>query len=200
MEVGALGEREGFGIQTINVRRRVLLWAALCTIGMTGCGFRLRGWQGYAFSRVYIDGAQDNVRARLTRLIEGGSDATVVPSPVEAEVLLIISEKRHQKTLTIDRENKVNSFEINYSMTYSLLRKRDGGRLIEPGEISLGRAMTYNTKAAQAKSTEIDILYLDMQNDACDQLIRRLAALRTLYPEPDEVLPSIVPRTRVPPM
>ena len=59
-------------------------------------------------------------------------------------------------------------------MNYSLIAK-DGTLLIPPSVIALNRAMTYSDQFSQAKSAESEILFADMENDAIDQLTRRLA-------------------------
>ncbi|MGF6841390.1 outer membrane lipopolysaccharide assembly protein LptE/RlpB [Paraburkholderia youngii] len=59
--------------------------------------------------------------------------------------------------------------------------------------------MTYSDQFSQAKAAESDILFADMENDAVDQLIRRLGVVRSLHPTPAEAVPGIVPRAPLPP-
>lgn len=42
--------------------------------------------------------------------------------------------------------------------------------------------MTYNDRYALAKQAESELLYRDMENDATDQLMRRLALVHSLKP------------------
>jgi len=71
--------------------------------------------------------------------------------------------------------------------------------LIPPSVISLNRAMTYSNQYTQAKSQESDLLYVDMENDAVDQLTRRLASVHSLHPPPEQRTPGIAPRAPLPP-
>src|SRR6478609_7986933 len=94
-------------------------------------------------------------------------------------------------------ERVVQDYELIYSLYYSLTGA-DGTVLIPPSVIALNRAMTYSTQYALAKQQEADLLYRDMQNDAVDQLTRRLAVVRSLHPAPSEQTPGIAPRAPLP--
>jgi LPS-assembly lipoprotein len=165
---------------------------------LSACGFQLRGQQDYAFKRLYIAGGSAAAGARLARLVQGGSDTVVVKSVADADATLQISEGRSTSTLTLNSLGVVAEYQLNLSMTYTLVGK-DGAVLIQPSVISLNRAMTYSDQYSQAKSAESDILYADMENDAIDQLTRRLAIVRTLHPAPGQEVPGVAPRAPLPP-
>ncbi|AEA59277.1 LPS-assembly lipoprotein LptE [Burkholderia gladioli] len=178
--------------------RRSFLMAVGSAVLLSACGFQLRGTQDYAFKHLLIVGAQPAVAARLTRMVEGGSDTRVVKAQADADAILRVSEARGTGTLTLDEFGTVEEYQLNYSLSYTLTTK-DGALLIAPSVISLNRAMTYNAQFVQAKAQESDILFADMQNDAVDQLTRRLSVVHTLTPRPSEVAPGIAPRAPLPP-
>jgi LPS-assembly lipoprotein len=165
---------------------------------LSACGFQLRGEQNYAFKRLAIVGAAPPVAARLTRMIEGGSDSVVVQSPSNADAVLRVSEARSFNTLTVNYLGVVEEYQANYSLNYSLAAP-DGSPLIRPSTIALNRAMTYSDQYSTAKVTESDLLFADMQNDAVDQLTRRLAVLKTLHPTPEQIVPGVAPGAPLPP-
>jgi LPS-assembly lipoprotein len=165
---------------------------------LSACGFQLRGQQDYAFKRLAIVGAPAPVAARLTRMVEGGSDTVVVNSPANADAVLRVSEARSTSTLTLNTLGVVEEYQLNYSLSYTLVGA-DGTMLINPSVIALNRAMTYSTQYSLAKGQEADILYADMQNDAVDQLTRRLGVVHTLHPAPGQEVPSVAPRAPLPP-
>ncbi|HTH76070.1 MAG TPA: lipopolysaccharide-assembly family protein, partial [Trinickia sp.] len=68
--------------------RRSFLALACGALMLAGCGFQLRGQQNYAFKRLAIVGAPPAVSARLTRMIQGGSDTVVVESTANADAVL----------------------------------------------------------------------------------------------------------------
>ncbi|HKT95760.1 MAG TPA: LPS assembly lipoprotein LptE [Paraburkholderia sp.] len=179
------------------IRRSFLLLAGSALM-LSACGFQLRGEQNYAFKRLAVVGATPPVTARLTRMIEGGSDSVVVDSPTNADAVLRVNEVRSFSTLTLNSLGVVEEYQVNYSLNYTLTAP-DGSALIQPSSIALNRAMTYSDQYSTAKVSESDLLFADMQNDAVDQLTRRLAVLKTLHPTPGQVVPGVAPRAPLPP-
>jgi len=179
------------------IRRSFLLFVGSAVV-LSACGFQLRGQQNYAFKRLLVVGAPPVVAARLTRMIEGGSDTVIVKIANDADAILHVSELRGQNTLTLNQYGAVKEYQLNYSMSYTLTGV-DGTLLIAPSVISLNRAMTYSDQYTNAKMQESDILYADMQNDSVDQLMRRFAIVRSLHPTPAEAVPGIVPHAPLPP-
>jgi LPS-assembly lipoprotein len=180
------------------VIRRSFLALVCGTAVLAACGFQLRGQQNYAFKRLAIVGAPPIVAARLTRMIEGGSDTVVVESPSNADAILTLGEGRGQRVLTLNLAGAAQEYELTYSLSYSLA-SADGTSLIPTSSIALNRAMTYNTQFATAKTQEAELLYTDMENDAVDQLTRRLATVHSLHPASGPQTPGIVPRAPLPP-
>ena len=54
--------------------RRSLLTLVCSVLMLSACGFQLRGQQDYAFKRLFISGGSAAAGARLTRIVQGGSD------------------------------------------------------------------------------------------------------------------------------
>jgi LPS-assembly lipoprotein len=180
------------------VTRRLFMTLVCGVLMLSACGFQLRGQQDYAFKRVYIAGGSPAAVARLTRLVQGGSDTVVVTSVANADATLLLTEGRGISTLTINSLGSVEEYAINLSMNYTLTAK-DGTVLIPPSAIALNRAMTYSDQFSQAKGAEADILYADMENDAVDQLVRRLSNVHSMHPAPGQEVQPISPRAPLPP-
>ena len=178
--------------------RRSLLTLVCSVLMLSACGFQLRGQQDYAFKRLFISGGSPAAAARLTRIVQGGSDTVVVTSVANADATLQITEGRGTSTLTLNTLGVVEEYAMNLSMNYTLIGK-DGTVLIPPSVIALNRAMTYSDQFSQAKAAESDLLFADMENDAIDQLSRRLSMVRSLHPAPGEQVPGIAPRAPLPP-
>jgi LPS-assembly lipoprotein len=180
------------------VTRRSFL-TLVCGVAMlSACGFQLRGQEDYAFKRLAITGAAPAFSARLTRIIQGGSDTVVVNSPANADAVLRITESLGNSVLTLNSLGVVEEYALTYSISYTLVGK-DGTVLIPPSAIALNRAMTYSDQFSQSKAAEADILYADMRNDAADQLWRRLAIVKSLHPTPEQAVPAVAPRAPLPP-
>ena len=67
------------------------------------------------------------------------------------------------------------------------------------GIAALVASNTFVPTFSQAKAAEADLLFADMENDAVDQLVRRLGVVRSLHPTPAEAVPAVVPRAPLPP-
>ncbi|MDE1183299.1 LPS assembly lipoprotein LptE [Paraburkholderia sp.] len=178
--------------------RRSFLTLACSAMMLSACGFQLRGQQDYAFKRLAISGAPAAFAARLTRIVQGGSDTVIVNSAANADAVLNVAEVRGTSTLTLNSLGVVEEYALNYTLIYSLIGK-NGVQLIPQSSIALNRAMTYSDQYSQAKSAEADILYADMQNDAVDQLTRRLGVVHSLNPGPGQQAPAVNPRAPLPP-
>jgi LPS-assembly lipoprotein len=165
---------------------------------LSACGFQLRGQQDYAFKRLAISGAAPAFSARLTRIVQGGSDTVVVNSVANADAILQVSESLGNSVLTLNSLGVVEEYALTYGLNYSLVGK-DGTVLIPPSSIALNRAMTYSDQFSQSKANEADILYADMRNDAVDQLSRRLSIVKSLHPAPGQGVPAVSPRAPFPP-
>ncbi|MNR66910.1 LPS-assembly lipoprotein LptE [compost metagenome] len=61
-----------------------------------------------------------------------------------------------------------------------LLRKPDGDEIIPDTELLQQRDISYNETIALSKEAEEQMLYRNMQTDVVQQLLRRLAAVKTL--------------------
>jgi LPS-assembly lipoprotein len=62
------------------------------------------------------------------------------------------------------------------------VRTLQGVELIAPTEVVLQRDISFNETAVLAKETEEILLYRDMQSDLVQQLLRRVAAIKSLTP------------------
>jgi LPS-assembly lipoprotein len=74
---------------------------------------------------------------------------------------------------------QVREFQLRLRFSFKLRTPQDK-ELIEQAEILQQRDISYNESAALAKEAEEALLYRDMQSDLVQQIMRRLAAIRTL--------------------
>lgn len=156
----------------------------LILILLAACGFQLKGQQDYAFKRLYIEPsgtASPSMIVRVKRMIQTGSDTVIVAATHDADAILSVSAARNQRALSLTAQGAVEEYELATSVVYALTGT-DGTILIPTSMIRLNRSMTYNDRYALAKQAESELLYRDMENDATDQLMRRLALVHSLKP------------------
>ena len=153
--------------------------AAAALLG--GCGFHMRGNADFAFKRLYLGiPANSLMGADLRRNIRNGSDTQVVADPKEADALLdVLSDTRAKTILSITTEGVVREYRLTYRFSFRL-RDASGKELIPPSTLVLTRDLTYNEANTLAKDYEEQQLYRDMQRDVVNQLMRRLAAVKTI--------------------
>lgn len=129
------------------------------------------------FDTIYVTAPDySSFGAEFKRYVESGGKTRVTNRPEQAQVILeILSETQEQQILSLTSAGRVAEFLLRYRVTFRLRdnQKRDW---IPQGEIQLQRDYTYDDTIVLAKENEAKLLYLDMKNDAIQQLVRRLAA------------------------
>ncbi len=164
-------------------RRTALRWTlAAGAAGMLGaCGFQLRGSSQTAlpFKTIYL-GFPDNspLGTELRRNLKADG-TTVVKTPQEAEAILdVLSEAREKVVLSLNSQGRVREYPLYYTFNFRL-RDNAGKILLPPTQLVLKRDISFNESQVLAKETEEASLYRDMQSDLVQQILRRLAALKS---------------------
>jgi LPS-assembly lipoprotein len=160
------------------------LVAASVLLVTAGCGFRLRGTPNFAFKSIYInipDGSA--VGNDLKRALAANSALQVISDPqkmLQADVILdALADQREKTVIGSSSAGQVREFQLRLRFSFKLRTPQDK-ELIEQAEILQQRDISYNESAALAKEAEEALLYRDMQSDLVQQIMRRLAAIRTL--------------------
>lgn len=166
----------------VTDRRRFLsLSMAATAVGsvalLSGCGFRLRGWQQqYAFRSIYFSNPSSAVVTVIKRILRGGQ-LSVVDKASEAEVVLHISrDDMEQAASALNASASVRELELRRFFDFNV-NDANGNVLIENAEIHLSRYMSYNESEATARESEIAFIFDDMVNDIARQVLRRLATI-----------------------
>ena len=166
------------------VHRRTTLaaLAGLAVVALSGCGFKLRGSQVFAFQTLAVTPERNGlVAADLIRYF-GKSIVPLVPAPgtEPPQVIVdILQEARDKNVVGVNASGQVREFQLRLRLLFRV-RLPDGRELIVPTEISQQRDISFNESAVLAKEAEEVLLFRDMQNDILQQLLRRLAAIKSL--------------------
>ena len=169
-----------------TTRRTVALGLALAVAAtlLQGCGFALRGAPNYVFDTVAVTPERSGgVAAELSRLL--GSRVRPATTPAGATppdaIVEVLSESRQKVVVGVNAAGLVREFELRLAVRFSV-RTPKGKVLIEPTDIRLERTVSFNEAAVLSKETEEVMLNRDMQTDAVQQIVRRLAAIKSLAP------------------
>lgn len=155
------------------------LIALLCTLLIAGCGFKLRGAADLPFDTLFVQAPVGSQFAQqFKRVVTYGSGTKIVDDPKTATAtLVLVSEAREKSILSLSGSGRVREFQLRYRMTYRMVNKA-AAETIPATEIALTRDFSFNDQDTLSKESEEALLFRDMQNDAVQQLVRRLQAAR----------------------
>lgn len=165
-------------------RRRALLQlaagAAVLAGGISGCGFKLRQAPTFAFQTVRIAGNMGTpVSVELRKaLITNGLQ--VVSGAVPADVVLtVVTDQRERIAVGQTAAGQVRELQLRTRFTFRLRTPTDK-ELIEDTELLLERDLSFSETVVLSKAAEEELLYRDMASDAVQQVVRRMAAVKSL--------------------
>jgi LPS-assembly lipoprotein len=161
--------------------RRALL-VCLGAAVLSGCGFELRRAPELRFKTVALTGfkAQSPLAEELRRFIASSTTTRVVEASTQAEVVLeALSDTRDKGVVASTTAGQVREVQLRSRLEFRL-RTAAGKELIPKSEILQSRDMTYNERDALGKEQEEDLLYRGMTADIAMQVLRRLAAVKSL--------------------
>ena len=153
-----------------------LFWLALL-LTLSACGFQLRGALSLPFTTLYIENAGPEMGVELARAVRT-TQTRVVDDPAQAQaVLQILSQQREKQILSLSGAGRVSEYRLLYRVSFRV-RDAAGREWLPPSQIELRREITYDAAKALAKEAEEALLFRDMQSDAVQQIVRRLASMR----------------------
>jgi len=165
------------------MRRRLLL-SLSPVLALGACGFRLRGAPDMAFQTLYISVAENSslgneLKRNLASLgtVQVFTDAA--QKPKAQAILDVLSEAREKTVVGVNASGQVREFQLRLRVNFRLNTPK-GVELIPATELVLQRDISFNESAVLAKEAEEALLYRDMQTDIVQQLMRRLAAIKSL--------------------
>ncbi|MET1113443.1 MAG: LPS assembly lipoprotein LptE [Comamonas sp.] len=167
------------------MRKRTLLSLVSVVPVLAACGFRLRGVPQFAFRSLFIQASRGSLLAReLERTLSSASEQLTVlrepRSPDDAEAIFeLLGEQRERAVVGLNASGQVRELQLRLRVRFRL-RKPDGDELIPETELLQQRDISYNETIALSKEAEEQLLYRNMQTDLAQQLLRRLAAVKTL--------------------
>ena len=151
---------------------------------LSGCGFELRRAPEFAFASMLVRFTQGSpLGAEFMRAMAANSKVELITDPRQlerAQVLLdVLTDQREKTVVGQSASGQVREFQLRLRLRFRL-RSGDGRELIAETEMLQQREISYNESIALAKEAEQEILYRDMQSEIVLQLMRRLAAVKTL--------------------
>ena len=167
---------------TSTASRAILGTALVVTLGLSGCGFHLRGSNGEAnlpFKMLYLGIPESSpLGSELKRNIRGNGGTQIVADVKDADARLdILSETREKVIQSLNSQGRIRQYTLYYRVTFQVKGKAEA-ILLPPTPIVLKRDISFNESQVLAKEAEDALLYRDMQTDLVQQILRRLAAIK----------------------
>src|SRR5512135_1393788 len=114
----------------------------------------------------------------VRRALAAAGSARVVDTAKDAQVILDIPSVTDDKeVLSLTGAGSVREYELTKRVEFRL-HDAEGGEWLPPGEITLRRSYSFSESEVLAREAQEQRLLKDMQNDAVQQLVRRLQAAR----------------------
>ena len=161
--------------------------------GLTGCGFALRQAPKFAFESIQVAGYENTVVSRALQQALVSSGISVVnassatrgaagssPAAVPPQVVLQVLQDRHERAVSGQTDaGQVRELTLRGRFRFRLSTPA-GKYLIEETELLIERDITFSETAALAKAAEEQLMFRDMDGDIVQQVLRRLAAVKSL--------------------
>ena len=162
-------------------------------VGLSGCGFALRQAPKFAFESVQVTGFENTGVSRALQQAMVSSGMRVVTSTatpqtpaapgqavVPPDVVLHVTLDRHERVVSGQTDTgQVRELTLRARFRFRLATPR-GKLLIEDTELLLERDISFSETVALAKAAEENLMFRDMDGDIVQQVLRRLAAVKSL--------------------
>lgn len=156
-------------------------WLLLAPAALAACGFELRQAPKLPFRSLALVGfAPASPLADALRQQLAGSRVQLIESPASAEAVLeALADTREKSVVASTAAGQVREVQLRVKLRFRVATP--AGKLLLPAdELLLTRDMSYSETAALAKAQEEVLLYRAMEDDIVAQVLRRLAAIKTL--------------------
>jgi LPS-assembly lipoprotein len=164
-------------------RSWVAALAVVLALVLAGCGFQLRQTPDFVFKSVYLAAAPTSpLGIELKRHLAASHVELITDAAQQAQaqaILDILSELRTKTVVGVSATGQVREFQLRLNLKFRL-RTPQGKELIPETELVQQRALTYDEFFALAKEGEEALLYRNMQSDMVQQILRRMAAVKSL--------------------
>ena len=165
-------------LPTSSRRTFLTLACAAVPLAIVGCGFRIRGDVAMPFRTLAISGGEGSGLVVDLRRSLRGSQIQLIDTADKADAILYILLNQNDKSiLTLSGGGRVREYQLSQRVQFRVADMQ-GNEWLPASDITVRRDFSYNDTQALAKEGEERLLLADMQADAVQQLVRRLAAAK----------------------
>ncbi len=170
----------------------VTLFLFAC-LPLASCGFHLRGTGKVELApmlstlRVVVENSQqqnDPLLVAMKNALRTQTDVQIQDSG-EAPLLVLYGESSDSQVLSVSSTGKADEYLLKYEVSFKLTGKA-GKALAEPQTVRVQRDHAFDRLNVLAKEREEQELRRDMQRDAVQQILRRLARITPVESHADQ--------------
>lgn len=167
--------KHGFSVST---------WLALMALVTVSCGFHLRGAGEYqlppslATLRVAVEGSSqqyDPLRVAMANALRAQAGVDVVDA-TDVPTLVLFAQRSDSQLLSVSSTGKASEYLLKYEVSFRVA-DRNGKTLAEPQTVRVQRNQAFDRLNVQATEREGREFQRDMQRDAVQQILRRMARI-----------------------
>jgi len=149
---------------------------------LSACGFRLRSatQTSLPFKTIYLHFPESSaIGVELKRYIRASGSTEIVNDPklAEAIVEIVQPERKGRVVLSMNGAAQPVEYELSYSFSFRVHDNQDR-ELLPATSKTVTFDTPYNVALALAKETEITAIYVEMQSEMVQYILRRLVALK----------------------
>lgn len=162
------------------MKRLLITGLAVVLVGaVSACGFKLRGAVSLPYKTVFITGSMSTeLRQNLTRGIEIGTKAKVLPAAKGSELTIeVLQDQNSKQILSYNSSGQITAYRLVNLVKFRAFDAQ-GNELISDSDIYLTRDMDFSISTILAAEMMELELVSSMRQDIATQILRRVSALQ----------------------
>jgi len=153
------------------------LLLGIMSVLISACGFQLRGVAKLPFETMYVEASDTSPVGNDLRRALKSSNVRLTNSAAEAQaVVQLLGETREKIILSLSGGGRVREYQLRMRVSFRVYGPNNK-ELLVPTELVLLRDLSYDDTQILAKESEEALLFRDIQNDAVQQIMRRVSAV-----------------------
>ena len=158
----------------IGLTRRSFI-LGLSALGLSGCGWHLRGKQNVPFKTIYIAlGENSAVRATIRRNLEAQTEVKVVNDRKEAEAIFeLLGQSRGSNVLAYNTDGRARIYSLRLTNTFRVVLQ-NGVELLPTTTVSATRELIRDESDENGRANQERLLYEEMEQSCIHQMVSRM--------------------------
>ena len=151
----------------IGLTRRSFI-LGLSALGLSGCGWHLRGKQNVPFKTIYIAlGENSAVRATIRRNLEAQTEVKVVNDRKEAEAIFeLLGQSRGSNVLAYNSDGRARIYSLRLTNTFRVV--------LPTTTVSATRELIRDESDENGRANQERLLYEEMEQSCIHQMVNRM--------------------------